>query len=166
MEQVEVDQRQRQIESKVRRARRLGRDFRPESDAESLAYQVESLAYQAVHYEEFGDLDRARECWQNVKQKTEAASQQKTWTMLANRKLQEIIPKLDPDLDMRKAARKELLKKKLDEATDLHVHKKTREARLICEEIRSLYPAGTDLELAEILETTGKLLEDLNKNPK
>ena len=119
-----------------------------------------------MHYEEFGDLDRARECWQNVKQKTEAASQQKTWTMLANRKLQEIIPKLDPDLDMRKAARKELLKKKLDEATDLHVHKKTREARLICEEIRSLYPAGTDLELAEILETTGKLLEDLNKNPK
>ncbi|HMC66087.1 MAG TPA: hypothetical protein VKI65_14205, partial [Gemmataceae bacterium] len=153
LERIEVNQKQRQVETKVNVARNLGREYRPESE-------LEARACQAFHYEKFGDLPRAYEYWQKLRQRTELDSGQKTWTQLAARKLQELSPKLPPGFEGDGAVklRKDLLDQKLAEAEDLEVvQKRTRDARRICDDILTLYRAEVDPELREHIKRAREL---------
>ncbi len=134
VDQIEVHQLDRQLRSKFRLARNVGRDLDPETDAERLAFL-------AIRYEEFGDLVLARASWQELLlPKYARAEAQRTYVLLAGKRVAELSTRVPQELGEQEGmASRALVNKKVDEALQLKAKGQTREARLICLDIIDLY---------------------------
>jgi serine/threonine-protein kinase len=153
-DQVELHERDRQLHIRYRQARNLGRPPELESPAEALAYR-------ATHYEDFGDLPAARDCWHDLQQQFATDAGQRLWVLLADQKLQALAAQGPPN-PQEKKGRKTLVEKKLMEAIDLKANKQAREARLLCQDIVDLYNVDRyrdDPDLAVLVQQARKLLQ-------
>ncbi|HZT82282.1 MAG TPA: serine/threonine-protein kinase, partial [Gemmataceae bacterium] len=142
-----VDERLRRLVEALNKARLEGADFKG-------ADEDEQLAARAAHYELFGDPAGAVRRWQDLKQKHEKASEEgRTWLLLASQRLHELRPKAPPAAE-EKAARLELVKRRLAEAGKLNAEA----AQVICRDVVALYRDTADPELAALVKQANEKL--------
>jgi hypothetical protein len=147
------------LQTRMRAAKKIGRDFRAESE-------FEDVAVQALRFEEFGDLVYAWRRWVEAAQLAEKDTEHPERKKLAERrkseidaKWNELKKKTDKNLD-EKTFRASLLEQKLEEARKL-VKTERKTAREICEEIADLYRREDDKDLKKIIDEFEKLRKNI-----
>jgi eukaryotic-like serine/threonine-protein kinase len=156
---IEAQEQEDSLRRRMHLRHNLGLEFEPRSDAEGLAYQ-------AVRYQDFGDLATARERWQELKKKTEKDASEKAWRLVAERKLEELKgkapePKNPKEAKAEAAGRVALVQKKVKEALKLVDAGKTTEARSLADDIVNLY--GKNDALTRQVDEAKKVRAELAK---
>jgi eukaryotic-like serine/threonine-protein kinase len=117
--------------------------------------QLENLATDALRYELFGDWDRAKLRWAQLRTTTEKRSEKHAWTLVAYKRRQ---PLKDKKLDDEE--RIQLVKAKLEEAFVL-ANERRKDAKASLKEIVALYREERNKELENLVDQARKKHEEL-----
>jgi len=139
--------------------RKIGRKFQPQN-------VQEELAYEAFYYQDFGDLPKARERFQELAKVTEKDADQRKFLALAEYQLDSLKAKAPEPNDAKGKKAEEddriaRVKKKVDEVIKLAENKKTEEARRLAADIVGLY--GDNPQLTKEVDEARKLHRELKK---
>ncbi len=113
-------------------------DYKPK-----LEEPEQELAH-ALRYQRFGDNFRAYREFEKLREKYSATADQRSWYLFAAGKARELKP--EPGTSDDSTARKDRIKKRLDEAIQLSKQGKLLDARSLLQDIIALYGGDTDYE--------------------
>jgi serine/threonine-protein kinase len=148
--------REKQWRDNVEQDRFGVRELKPETDAERWG----ALAIRA---EGFGDPALAIEHWDKIKETFLKDPGQRTWFLLAAKKVRELrgLAPRGPDV---LPARRELIVDKLTTAKSLKVSK-PGEGLALCRDVLALYGTSDDAEIVRLVAAARELSKDLSRSP-
>jgi serine/threonine-protein kinase len=162
LQEKELDQ---QLTTTFRARRRLGKDVDPKNHAEDLAYQ-------AIHFEDFGDAYAARERWT----KAAAEAEQGPLARLADKKIDTLNQQIgEQKAEKNQENQEKLVKQKLDDAVQTILNSKTadatpaarakiKDANLVLKDIHQLYKNSSNKKLADLAKDADDALKADLKN--
>jgi serine/threonine-protein kinase len=122
---------------------------------------TERLALLATRGEKMEDFTLARDAWRDLHDRYQKETEQRAWFLLAAKKVRELRSRAITDPEAAAKKRRELVKKKLDEAKNL-AESQPAEARGICQDILALYENSPDSELAKLTDKARELFKSLS----